>query len=211
MTNTAPTVRLYDLDPAAYDICPACASKGFTDTVRIYGSAFFKGHVSGVRFSLILQRAALDGAEPAASILFDDEDELAAAGYGLAYEKAEAALLAALRTPGFINSDGRATLYREVIDDYLPAIVDGAGSTEHIRTASGWCFFAVPSDEGEDLTDVVVFEHYHDESPAAIASDCADWDQVEAELGGYVPAEALQAVRRWHYENKTDWADVRSL
>ena len=210
MTNTAPIVRLYDLDTAAYDICPACTPSGFINTAHIYGTAFFNGHADGARFYLILKPAALDDMEPAASILFDDEDQIAD-DMGFDYNAAEAALLAALRSPGFINSDGRATLYREFIDNYLPAIVDGAGSTEHIRTASGWCFFAVPSDEGEDLTDVVVFEHYHDESPAAIASDCADWGQAETELRGYVPDEALQAVRRWHYENKTNWADVRSL
>lgn len=131
-----PIVSLYDLDTSSYDIDPDGR------TVRIYGAAFFRTAPQDVvRFALVLSRADLRDDEAPAWIDFDSDD-LEAAGLALAEETAEAALLDALRTPGFNVAGAPAVLTPSLIDFYLPAIHDGAGSTEHIRAASGWCLFA---------------------------------------------------------------------
>ena len=92
---TIPRVRLYDIDTGAYDV----SSDG--NSVGIYGAAYFAGAaLDPVSFRLILTRADNENPEGAAMIAFDAA-ELAAAGFGLASEAAEAALLGALRTPGY--------------------------------------------------------------------------------------------------------------
>lgn len=129
-----PIVDMYDLDTSSYDIDPDGR------TVRIYGAAFFRTAPQiGVRFTLVLSRADLRDDEAPAWIDFDSDD-LEAAGLALAEETAEAALLDALRTPGFNVAGAPAVLTPSLIDFYLPAIHDGAGSTEHIRAASDGAF-----------------------------------------------------------------------
>lgn len=118
-TATAPIVSLYDLDTSSYDIDPDGR------TVRIYGAAFFRtAPRDGVRFTLVLSRADLRDDEAPAWIEFDSDD-LEAAGLALAEETAEAALLDALRTPGFNVAGAPATLTPSLIDFYMPAVRDG--------------------------------------------------------------------------------------
>lgn len=172
LSPAAPIVSMYDLDTSAYDVGPDGR------TVHIYGAAFFRtaphrtAPQDGVRFTLVLSRADLRDDEAPAWIDFDSDD-LEAAGLALAEETAEAALLNALRTPGFNVAGAPAVLTPSPIDFYLPAIHDGAGSTEHIRAASGWCLFAVPSDEGPELTDVLAFRRYSDDYPRCEAHGAA--------------------------------------
>lgn len=178
-----PIVSLYDLDTSSYDIDPDGR------TVRIYGAAFFRtAPQDGVRFTLVLSRADLR-----------DDDE----------ETAEAALLDALRTPGFNVAGAPAVLTTSLIDFYLPAIHDGAGSTEHIRAASGWCLFAVPSDEGPELTDVLAYRRYSDDYPCCAAPSAADWADARDQLEGRVPEETLDAFERFYLENEIAWAQVQ--
>lgn len=102
--TAAPIVSLYDLDTSSYDIDPDGR------TVRIYGAAFFRtAPQDGVRFALVLSRADLRDDEAPAWIDFDSDD-LEAAGLALAEETAEAALLDALRTPGFNVAGAPAAL-----------------------------------------------------------------------------------------------------
>lgn len=202
MTTTT-RVRFYDLDTGAYDV----AVDG--DSVEIYGAAYFAGAaLDPVSFRLILTRADSEDPEGAAMIAFDDA-ELAAAGFGLASEAAEAALLDALRTPGYQTAGAPAVLTRCLIDDYLDPEKAGAGSSECLITASGYQVAVVPFDP--DSADVYVFDHDSDDAPAAVASDCEDWAAAEDQLHGYVPDAVLFAVRRWHYRNETAWAAVTSL
>lgn len=99
-----PIVNMYDLDTSSYDIDPDGR------TVRIYGAAFFRtAPQDGVRFTLVLSRADLRDDEAPAWIDFDSDD-LEAAGLALAEETAEAALLDALRTPGFNVAGAPAAL-----------------------------------------------------------------------------------------------------
>lgn len=203
MTTTTTRVRFYDLDTGAYDV----SSDG--NSVAIYGAAYFAGAaLDPVSFRLILTRADNENPEGAATIVFNDE-ELAAAGLGLASETAEAALLAALRTPGYQTAGAPAVLTRCLIDDYLDPEKAGAGSSECLITASGYQVAVVPFDP--DSADVYVFDHDSDEVPAAVASDCEDWTAAEDQLHGYVPNAVLFAVRRWHYRNKTAWAAVKTM
>lgn len=124
--TTAPIVSLYDLDTSSYDIDPDGR------TVRIYGAAFFRTAPQiGVRFTLVLSRADLRDDEAPAWIDFDSDD-LEAAGLALAEETAEAALLDALRTPGFNVAGAPAVLTTSLIDFYLPAVRDGAGRIEKL-------------------------------------------------------------------------------
>ena len=202
-TAAAPIVSLYDLDTSAYDIDPDGR------TVRIYGAAFFRtAPQDGVRFALVLSRADLRDDEAPAWIDFDSDD-LEAAGLALAEETAEAALLDALRTPGFNVAGAPAVLTPSLIDFYLPAIHDGAGSTEHIRAASGWCLFAVPSDEGPELTDVLAYRRYSDDYPYYAAPSAADWADARDQLEGRVPEETLDAFERFYLENEIAWAQVQ--
>lgn len=190
-TAPRPIVSLYDLDTSSYDIDPDGR------TVRIYGAAFFRtAPRDGVRFALVLSRADLRDDEAPAWIDFDSDD-LEAAGLALAEETAEAALLDALRTPGFNVAGAPAVLTPSLIDFYLPAIHDGAGSTEHIRAASGWCLFAVPSDEGPD------------DYPCYAAPSAADWADARDQLEGRVPEETLDDFERFYLENKISWAQVQ--
>lgn len=201
--TTAPIVSLYDLDTSSYDIDPDGR------TVRIYGAAFFRTAPQiGVRFTLVLSRADLRDDEAPAWIDFDSDD-LEAAGLALAEETAEAALLDALRTPGFNVPDAPATLTPSLIDFYLPAVRDGAGSTEHIRAASGWCLFAYPSEENSELTDVYAYRRYSDDYPRCEAHGAADWADARDQLEGRVPEETLDAFERFYLENKIAWAQVQ--
>ena len=201
--GTAPIVSLYDLDTSSYDIDPDGR------TVRIYGAAFFRtAPQDGVRFALVLSRADLRDDEAPAWIDFDSDD-LEAAGLALAEETAEAALLDALRTPGFNVAGAPAVLTTSLIDFYLPAVRDGAGSTEHIRAASGWCLFAVPSDEDPELTDVLAYRRYSDDYPCYAAPSAADWADARDHLDGYMPEETLDAFERFYLENKISWAQVQ--
>lgn len=208
MTTTTTRVRLYDIDTGAYDV----SSDG--NSVDIYGAAYFAGAaLDPVSFRLILTRADNENPEGAAMIVFNDE-ELAAAGLGLANETAEAALLDALRTPGYQTAGAPAVLTRCLIDNYLEPEKAGAGSSERLITASGYQVFIAPSDDWEcspDSADVYVFEHYSDDMPAATATDCEGWAAAEDQLHGYTPDAVLFAVRRWHYRNETAWAAVTSL
>lgn len=203
-TAAAPIVSLYDLDTSSYDIDPDGR------TVHIYGAAFFRtAPRDAVRFTLVLSRADLRDDEAPAWINFDSDD-LEAAGLALAEETAEAALLDALRMPGFNVAGAPATLTPSLIDFYLPAIHDGAGSTEHIRAASGWCLFAVPSDEDpEELTDVLAYRRYSDDYPCYAAPSAADWADARDQLEGRVPEETLDAFERFYLENKIAWAQVQ--
>lgn len=197
-TTTTTRVRLYDIDTGAYDV----SSDG--NSVGIYGAAYFAGAaLDPVPFRLILTRANSEDPEGAAMIVFNDE-ELAAAGLGLANETAEAAVLDALRTPGFNDAGAPAVLTRCLIDSYLEPEKAGAGSSECLITASGYQVAVVPFDP--DSADVYVFDHDSDDVPAAVASDCEDWAAAEDQLHGYVPDAVLFAVRRWHYRNETAWA-----
>lgn len=199
----APIVNMYDLDTASYDIDPDGR------TVRIYGAAFFRtAPQDGVRFTLVLSRADLRDDEAPAWIDFDSDD-LEAAGLALAEETAEAALLDALRTPGFNVAGAPAVLTPSLIDFYLPAIHDGAGSTEHIRAASGWCLFAVPSEENSELTDVYAYRRYSDDYPRCEAHGAADWADARDQLEGRAPEETLDAFERFYLENKIAWAQVQ--
>lgn len=201
MTTTR--VRLYDIDTGAYDVSPD------GNSVDIYGAAYFAGAaLDPVPFRLILTRADNENPEGAAMIAFDAA-ELAAAGFGLASEAAEAALLDALRTPGYQTAGAPAVLIRCLIDDYLDPEKAGAGSSECLITASGYQVAVVPFDP--DSADVYVFDHDSDDVPAAVASACEDWAAAEDQLHGYVPDAVLFAVRRWHYRNATAWAAVTSL
>lgn len=196
-----PIVSLYDLDTSSYDIDPDGR------TARIYGAAFFRtAPQAGVRFALVLSRADLRDDEAPAWI---DSDDLEAAGLALAEETAEAALLDALRTPGFNVAGAPAVLTPSLIDFYLPAVRDGAGSTEHIRAASGWCLFAVPSDEDPELTDVLAYRRYSDDYPCYAAPSAADWADARDQLEGRVPEETLDAFERFYLENKIAWAQVQ--
>lgn len=198
-----PIVSLYDLDTSSYDIDPDGR------TVRIYGAAFFRtAPQDGVRFALVLSRADLRDDEAPAWIDFDSDD-LEAAGLALAEETAEAALLDALRTPGFNVAGAPATLTPSLIDFYLPAIHDGAGSTEHIRAASGWCLFAYPSEENSELTDVYAYRRYSDDYPRCEAHGAADWADARDQLEGRVPEETLDAFERFYLENEIAWAQVQ--
>lgn len=205
MTTTT-RVRFYDLDTGAYDV----AVDG--DSVEIYGAAYFAGAaLDPVSFRLILTRADSEDPEGAAMIAFDDA-ELAAAGFGLASEAAEAALLGALRTPGYQTAGAPAVLTRCLIDDYLDPEKAGAGSSERLITASGYQVFIAPSDDWEcspDSADVYVFEHYSDDMPAATATDCEDWAAAEDQLHGYTPDEVLGAIERYYRENEIAWANVQ--
>lgn len=138
-----------------------------------------------------------------------DSDDLEAAGLALAEETAEAALLDALRTPGFNVAGAPATLTPSLIDFYLPAIHDGAGSTEHIRAASGWCLFAYPSEENSELTDVYAYRRYSDDYPRCEAHGAADWADARDQLEGRAPEETLDAFERFYLENKIAWAQVQ--
>lgn len=201
--GTAPIVSLYDLDTSAYDIDPDGR------TVRIYGAAYFRtAPQDGVRFTLVLSRADLRDDEAPAWIDFDSDD-LEAAGLALAEETAEAALLSALRTPGFNVAGAPATLTPSLIDFYLPVVCDGAGSTEHIRAASGWCLFVYPSDDAPELTDVWAYRRYSDDYPRCEAHGAADWADARDQLDGYMPEETLDAFERFYLENKTAWAQVQ--
>lgn len=192
-TAAAPIVSLYDLDTSAYDIDPDGR------TVRIYGAAFFRtAPRDGVRFALVLSRADLRDDEAPAWIDFDSDD-LEAAGLALAEETAEAALLDALRTPGFNVAGAPAVLTTSLIDFYLPAI----------RAASGWCLFAVPSDEDPELTDVLAYRRYSDDYPCYAAPSAADWADARDHLDGYMPEETLDAFERFYLENKISWAQVQ--
>lgn len=202
-TAAAPIVSLYDLDTSSYDIDPDGR------TVRIYGAVFFRtAPQDGVRFALVLSRAGLRDDESPAWIDFDSDD-LEAAGLALAEETAEAALLVALRTPGFNVAGAPAVLTTSLIDFYLPAIRDGAGSTEHIRAASGWCLFAYPSEENSELTDVYAYRRYSDDYPRCEAHGAADWADARDQLEGRVPEETLDAFERFYLENKIAWAQVQ--
>lgn len=199
----APIVSLYDLDTSAYDIDPDGR------TVRIYGAAFFRtAPHDGVRFALVLSRADLRDDEAPAWIDFDSDD-LEAASLALAEETAEAALLDALRTPGFNVAGAPAVLTTSLIDFYLPAVRDGAGSTEHIRAASGWRLFAYPSEENSELTDVYAYLRYSDDYPRCEAHGAADWADARDQLEGRVPEETLDDFERFYLENKTAWAQVQ--
>lgn len=201
--TAAPIVSLYDLDTSSYDIDPDGR------TVRIYGAAFFRtAPRDGVRFTLVLSRADLRDDEAPAWIDFDSDD-LEAAGLALAEETAEAALLSALRTPGFNVAGAPATLTPSLIDFYLPAVRDGAGSTEHIRAASGWCLFAYPSDDEPELTDVRAYRRYSDDYPRCEAHGAADWADARDQLDGYMPEETLDAFERFYLENDIAWAQVQ--
>lgn len=204
MTTTR--VRLYDIDTGAYDVSPD------GNSVDIYGAAYFAGAaLDPVSFRLILTRADNENPEGAAMIAFDAA-ELAAAGLGLANETAEAALLGALRTPGYQTAGAPAVLTRCLIDDYLDPEKAGAGSSERLITASGYQVFIAPSDDWEcspDSADVYVFEHYSDDMPAATATDCEDWAAAEDQLHGYTPDEVLGAIERYYRENEIAWANVQ--
>lgn len=201
--TAAPIVSLYDLDTSSYDIDPDGR------TVRIYGAAFFRtAPQDGVRFTLVLSRADLRDDEAPAWIDFDSDD-LEAAGLALAEETAEAALLDALRTPGFNVAGAPAVLTTSFIDFYLPAVRDGAGSTEHIRAASGWCLFAYPSEENSELTDVLAYRRYSDDYPHCEAHSAADWADARDQLDGYMPEETLDAFERFYLENDIAWAQVQ--
>ena len=194
-----PIVSLYDLDTSSYDIDPDGR------TVRIYGAAFFRtAPRDGVRFALGLSRADLRDDEAPAWIDFESDDLEA-----LAEETAEAALLDALRTPGFNVAGAPAVLTTSLIDFYLPAVRDGAGSTEHIRAASGWCLFAYPSEENSELTDVYAYRRYSDDYPRCEAHGAADWADARDQLEGRVPEETLDDFERFYLENKTAWAQVQ--
>lgn len=136
MTTTR--VRLYDIDTGAYDVSPD------GNSVDIYGAAYFAGAaLDPVSFRLILTRADSEDPEGAAMIVFNDE-ELAAAGLGLANDTAEAALLDALRTPGLNDAGAPAVLTRCLIDNYLEPEKAGAGSSECLITASGYQVAVAP-------------------------------------------------------------------
>lgn len=200
---SASLVTMYALDTSAYDIGPD------DRTARIYGAAYFRtAPRDGVRFTLVIERASLLDEEARAYIIFDPED-LEAAGLGLAEETAEAAVLDALRTPGFNDAGAPAVLTPELIDRYLPAIHDGAGGTEHIRAASGWCLFAYPSEEDPELTDVLAYRRYSEDFPRGEASGAADWDEARDQLEGHVPEETLDAFERFYRENEIAWAQVQ--
>lgn len=202
-TAAAPILSLYDLDTSSYDIDPDGR------TVRIYGAAFFRtAPRDGVRFTLVLSRADLRDDEAPAWINFDSDD-LEAAGLALAEETAEAALLDALRTPGFNVAGAPAVLTPSLIDFYLPAVRDGAGSTEHIRAASGWCLFAYPSEENSELTDVYAYRRYSDDYPRCEAHGAADWADARDQLDGYMSEETLDAFERFYLENEIAWAQVQ--
>lgn len=201
--TAAPIVNMYDLDTSSYDIDPDGR------TVRIYGAAFFRTAPQDVvRFTLVLSRADLRDDEAPAWIDFDSDD-LEAAGLALAEETAEAALLDALRTPGFNVAGAPAVLTTSFIDFYLPAVRDGAGSTEHIRAASGWCLFAYPSEENSELTDVYAYRRYSDDYPRCEAHGAADWADARDQLEGRVPEETLDDFERFYLENKIAWAQVQ--
>jgi hypothetical protein len=201
--TAAPIVNMYDLDTSSYDIDPDGR------TVRIYGAAFFRTAPQDVvRFTLVLSRADLRDDEAPTWIDFDSDD-LEAAGLALAEETAEAALLDALRTPGFNVAGAPAVLTTSFIDFYLPAVRDGAGSTEHIRAASGWCLFAYPSEENSELTDVYAYRRYSDDYPRCEAHGAADWADARDQLEGRVPEETLDDFERFYLENKIAWAQVQ--
>lgn len=206
MTTTTTRVRLYDIDTGAYDV----SSDG--NSVDIYGAAYFAGAaLDPVSFRLILTRANSEDPEGAAMIVFNDE-ELAAAGLGFANETAEAALLDALRTPGYQTAGAPAVLTRCLIDDYIDPEKAGAGSSERLITASGYQVFIAPSNDWEcssDSADVYVFDHDSDDVPAAVASDCEDWAAAEDQLHGYVPDSVLGAIERYYRENEIAWANVQ--
>lgn len=206
LTMTTTRVRLYDIDTGAYDVSPD------GNSVDIYGAAYFAGAaLDPVSFRLILTRADNENPEGAAMIAFDAA-ELAAAGFGLASEAAEAALLGALRTPGYQTAGAPAVLTRCLIDDYIDPEKAGAGSSERLITASGYQVFIAPSNDWEcssDSADVYVFDHDSDEVPAAVASDCEDWAAAEDQLHGYVPDAVLGAIERYYRENEIAWANVQ--
>ena len=71
------------------------------------------------------------------------------------------------------------------------------------------------SDEQEPLSYQLLYPDFYAPTPLpdieAAATNCADWAQVEDQLTGYVPESALQAVKRWHFFNKTAWAHIENL
>lgn len=84
-----------------------------------------------------------------------------------------------------------------------------AGSTEHIRAASGWCLFAYPSEENSELTDLYAYRRYSDDYPRCEAHGAADWADARDQLDGYMPEETLDAFERFYLENKIAWAQVQ--
>lgn len=189
-----PLVQFTDMDPSAYMI------SANETTVSIFGAAKFSTSPDWVSFDLCLTRADSEEPEGGAFISFNDE-ELHDAGLGLALETVEAAVLSELRSSGFLT--------RELIDNYLePTEVGG-----YINTASGWSFCGdAYNDERKDCRiDYYAFLTYWAECTEAEATDCSNWSDVEDQLSGYVPESALHAVKRWHFFNKTDWANIETL
>lgn len=184
-----PLVAFYDVDTGAFDVAAD------EDSVTIYGRAFFRPsslHENcPVDFELVLQRAEA-GRDPFAFIRFD-EDDLRAAGMAYGQEKAEAVLLRALMTPGFQTPGARELLYRELIDQYLPARETTAGSLSFIVTASGWTMAGCPNEERPDLSDMLVYERLSG-SEKAKAVACATWSDAVAQLEGYIPDEVLTSL-----------------
>lgn len=193
-----PLVQLTDMDPSAYMVSANETS------VSIFGAVKFSTSPDWVSFDLCLTRADSEEPEGGAFISFNEE-ELNEAGLGLAYETAEAAVLSELRSSGFLT--------RELIDNYLEPLQQGAGASEYLITASGWAFCgdACNDERGDCLTDYYAFLNYWSECVEAAATDCTDWAQVEDQLTGYVPESALQAVKRWHFFNKTAWTHIENL
>lgn len=195
--------ELVDMDPSCYTIAPD------ENSVSIFGAVKFSTCSDHVSFDLVLTRATRKEPEGGAFISFY-ESELEGAGLGLAYETAEATLLKALKAPGLnggFNPD--AFLTRELIDNYLePTEVGG-----YINTASGWSFCGdAYNDERKDCRiDYYAFLTYWAECTEAAATDCSSWADVEDQLSGYVPETALHAVKRWHFFNRTDWANIENL
>ena len=193
-----PLVQFTDMDPSAYMI------SANETTVSIFGAAKFSTSPDWVSFDLCLTRADSEEPEGGAFISFNDE-ELHDAGLGLALETVEAAVLSELRSSGFLT--------RELIDNYLEPRQHGAGSNEYLITASGWSFCGdAYNEERKDCRiDYYAFLTYWSECTEAAATDCRSWADVEGQLSGYVPETALHAVKRWHFFNRTDWANIENL
>lgn len=190
-SSSDPLVSFYDVDTGSFDV----AADG--DAVTIYGHAFFRPTAlrvdCPVPFSLVLQRADA-GRDPKAFIRLDASD-LRAAGVAYGKEKAAAALLRALMTPGL--------LYRELIDKYLPAREITAGSLSFLVTASGWVLDGRPSATRPGFSDMFAYARLElsdmqaceriSGSEKAKAVACDTWADVVEQLRGHIPAEVLAA------------------
>ena len=78
-----------------------------------------------------------------------------------------------------------------------------------LRAASGWCLFAVPSDEGPELTDVLAYRRYSDDYPYYAAPSASAQSAARDQLEGRVPEETLDAFERFYLENEIAWAQVQ--